>query len=117
MSHRKIKKSDFEGKTIKKIDCRAVNFIRFEFTDGTALALEGELVTSYGIAGILACDECAKLDNCEETEDDRQLKLTLGVLHALHEHVLGMEPTTVIIGHITAEHADQALKQALTELS
>ena len=54
MSHRKIQKKDFEGKTIKSIDCRAVNVLRFFFTDGTAIAIETE---NYAM---VACDECVE---------------------------------------------------------
>lgn len=52
MSHRKLKRSDFVGKTIKDVDCRAVNTISFLFTDGTALAIETET------HAIVACDVC-----------------------------------------------------------
>lgn len=54
MSHRKIDKKDFEGKTIAELDCRAVNLVRFKFTDGTTIAIEVE--SNFVLA---ACDECA----------------------------------------------------------
>lgn len=58
MSHRNLKRSDFEGKTVQRFVCDAVNIITFHFTDGTALAIEAELMTSYQLPGMVACDEC-----------------------------------------------------------
>lgn len=54
MSHRPLRCRDFEGKTIQKVDVRAVNIIRFYFTDGTALAIEAEGHV------MVACEECAR---------------------------------------------------------
>lgn len=42
MSHRDVKPSDFVGKTVLRVDARAINIVRFWFTDGTTLALEHE---------------------------------------------------------------------------
>lgn len=53
MSHRRVRPRDFVGKTVAHIDARAVNIIRFWFTDGTSIALEHERDE------IVACDECA----------------------------------------------------------
>jgi len=53
VSHRDIKPSDFEGKTVARVDARAVNMVLFWFTDGSTLALEHER------DGITVCDECA----------------------------------------------------------
>jgi len=57
MTHRKLKASDFVGKTVAQVDVRAVNIIRFFFTDGSALAVE---VDHFGsdLWGMVACDEC-----------------------------------------------------------
>lgn len=46
----KVKKSSFEGKTIKEIDTRCVNVIVFHFTDGTKIGLETEHA-GHGIYG------------------------------------------------------------------
>jgi len=58
MSHRAIKAKDFVGKTIERMDCRAVNIIRFFFTDGTAIAIETDYLGA-GLYGMVACDVCA----------------------------------------------------------
>lgn len=57
MAHRDVKRSDFEGKTVAKIDCRAINIFRFYFTDGTALAIEVDAV-GLNVYGMVACDVC-----------------------------------------------------------
>jgi len=62
MSHHLVRNKDFAGKTIKYIDARAVNFVRFFFTDGTALAIEVESV-GPGLTGMVVCSECATLDD------------------------------------------------------
>lgn len=60
MTHRKVREGDLKGKTIAKVDCKAINFLRLEFTDGSVLALEADLLSSItGVPGIFACDECA----------------------------------------------------------
>lgn len=53
MPHRDVKRKDFEGKTIKRIDCRAVNIFRFYFTDGSSIAIEAEGDM------MVACETCA----------------------------------------------------------
>lgn len=53
MSHRPLQRKDFEGKTIQAVDVRAVNIIRFNFTDGSSIAIEHER------HGMVACDVCA----------------------------------------------------------
>lgn len=58
MSHRKVRKEDFIGKTIADVNCKAVNILTFYFTDGTALALEGELF--HEIPTIVACEACVQ---------------------------------------------------------
>lgn len=60
MSHRLIKNAvkDFVGKTIARVDARAVNVTTFYFTDGTSIIMEVEAV-GPGIYGMVACDECA----------------------------------------------------------
>jgi hypothetical protein len=57
MTHRKLKARDFVGKTVAQVDVRAVNIIRFFFTDGSAVAIE---VDHFGhdLWGMVACDEC-----------------------------------------------------------
>jgi hypothetical protein len=52
MSHRLLRRKDFEGKTIRRVDVRAVNIIRFYFTDGSSIAIEHER------DGMVACDAC-----------------------------------------------------------
>lgn len=58
MSHKLLKNKDFAGKTIKRIDAKAVNIVTFYFTDGTSTAIEIEAV-GPGIYGLVVCDECA----------------------------------------------------------
>lgn len=49
----KIRKADFEGKTIKRLDIKAVNSITFTFEDGTKATLEVVVVLpSAGLYGI-----------------------------------------------------------------
>lgn len=38
--YRKVEKSDFEGKTTRKVDARACNQLTLHFQDGTQLVLE-----------------------------------------------------------------------------
>ena len=64
MSHRRPRRSDFAGKTIKRVDSSADNIWRFHFTDGSAVAIESEIFSaggSYGsgLACMFICDECA----------------------------------------------------------
>lgn len=54
--HRDVRPEDFVGKTVASVDARACNLIRFEFTDGTKLALEAEQFI------IQACEACATLE-------------------------------------------------------
>ena len=49
---RKVKKSDFAGKTVKSINTKACNVIKFTFTDGTKLEIWAELFSSLGIPGM-----------------------------------------------------------------
>jgi hypothetical protein len=60
MSHMLVRKRDFTGKTIARVDAKAVNIIRFWFTDGTAVALEVDAV-GPGIYGIVACGACIEV--------------------------------------------------------
>ena len=66
MSHGPVRSKMFVGKTIESVDCRAVNILRFYFTDGTAIALETDAV-GIGIYGIVACETCAKGKGDERT--------------------------------------------------
>lgn len=54
MDHRPLQRKDFEGKTILEVDVRAVNIIRFYFTDGTSIAIEHER------DGMVACEICTR---------------------------------------------------------
>lgn len=45
---RDVKPEDFNGKTIKKVDVKGVDWIVFEFTDNTRLMLEAR-PTAIGI--------------------------------------------------------------------
>lgn len=63
MPHRDLDPKDFVGKTIKKVDFRAVNVIRFFFTDGTAIAIETEN------HAMIACDVCVDLPSKKGRED------------------------------------------------
>lgn len=58
MTHRFVRKEDFVGKTIEDINCQAVNVLTFRFTDGTTLALEGDLHSNIPV--IVACEECVQ---------------------------------------------------------
>ncbi len=59
--HRRAKKRDFEGKTIKRFQGSADNVWRFWFTDGTSLAIQSE-VFYPGIACMELCEVCANVD-------------------------------------------------------
>ena len=48
---REITKEDFVGKTIQEVECDAVNYLKFIFTDGTTLELEVERL-DYNVMGI-----------------------------------------------------------------
>jgi len=60
--HRPLRRADFEGKTIHEVDVRAVNIIRFYFTDGSSIAIEHER------DGMVACDVCATRDHIKGVE-------------------------------------------------
>lgn len=55
--HRRPKKSDFEGKTIKRFVRTADNIWKFYFTDGTSFAIQSEF--HYGLALMELCEICA----------------------------------------------------------
>lgn len=63
MPDRKPRKSDFAGKTIKRVDTRACNIWRFYFTNGTSIAIEAECQwTGFGdIPVMVVCEECAPM--------------------------------------------------------
>lgn len=50
--HEPLDPKSFEGKTIARVNFRAVNIISFFFTDGTSTAIEAE---GYHM---VQCDEC-----------------------------------------------------------
>ena len=54
--HRRPKKKDFEGKTIKRFQRSADNIWRFWFDDGTAFAIQSDLF--HGLACMEICDQC-----------------------------------------------------------
>lgn len=58
MAHRRPKKKDFVGKTIKNIIAQSCNQISFLFTDGTQITLEVDYEGIPGLYGIVACNEC-----------------------------------------------------------
>ena len=57
--HRDPKPQDFVGKTIARVDTKAVNIWRFYFTDGTAVAIEVDAVAPM-VYGMVVCDVCVK---------------------------------------------------------
>ena len=61
MSERDPRKSDFVGKTIKRVDTKSCNIWRFFFTDGTAIAIEADTMwTGAGDLPVMqVCEECA----------------------------------------------------------
>jgi hypothetical protein len=56
MAYRRIRDSDFIGKTVSRIDSEAINYVRFYFTDGSSISLETERVVG-GVMGIMAFEE------------------------------------------------------------
>ena len=50
------KSKDFEGKTIRRVDCGCVNVMVFHFTDGTCIIIETERFEG-GIYGIVVVDK------------------------------------------------------------
>ena len=69
---RRVKEQDLVGKTIKGVDCEAINCLTLHFTDGTSLELEADVAvhTSFGsIPGILVHEP--KLDKSETIADSR----------------------------------------------
>lgn len=58
--HRRPKKKDFEGKTIKRFVRSADNIWKFWFTDGTSFAIQSDSFGSYGVACMEVCDVCAR---------------------------------------------------------
>lgn len=56
--HRRPKKRDFEGKTVKRFQRTADNVWRIWFTDGTAFAIQSE--TFHGLACMELCEVCTK---------------------------------------------------------
>ena len=56
--HRRPKKIDFEGKTIRRFQRSADNIWRFWFTDGTAFAIQSDSFGPYGLACMEVCDVC-----------------------------------------------------------
>jgi len=52
---REIDMNSFEGKTIAKVNTKAVNCVTFTFTDGTQACLEAEnAMPSIGLLGVSA---------------------------------------------------------------
>lgn len=63
-THSPINPRQWVGKTIARMDARAVNVVRFFFTDGTALAIETEGM-GHGIVGMVQCGACIDPTQCE----------------------------------------------------
>lgn len=57
--HRRVRKKDFEGKTIKRFVGSTDNVWRFWFTDGTSFAIQSE--NFHGVACMEICEQCVKL--------------------------------------------------------
>jgi hypothetical protein len=59
--HRRPRKKDFEGKTIRRFVRTADNIWKFYFTDGTSLAIQSETFGfgPYPLACMEICDVCA----------------------------------------------------------
>ncbi len=71
-------KNALVGKTIEKIDAKAINIIHLWFTDGTSIDLEVEAF-GWGLYGIIACDcdRPKKEAECEPTPKTRAMKKSL----------------------------------------
>lgn len=63
MFSRKLEKSDFVGKTIKDVDCRAVNVLKLFFEDGTSIEIDVESF-GHGISGMATYAPSAKHKSC-----------------------------------------------------
>lgn len=72
--HRKPRKSDFEGKTVKRFIYTADNIFKFFFTDGTSLAIQSDL--HYGVAIMEICEQCSKPDRVHKrtTPDEARVQ-------------------------------------------
>jgi hypothetical protein len=61
--HRRPRKKDFEGKTVKRFQRTADNIWRIWFTDDTAFAIQTEIAgagTGLGVPFMELCDICVK---------------------------------------------------------
>ena len=67
-SHSSIDPKQWVGKTIARMDARAVNIVRFFFTDGTAIAIETEGM-GHGIVGMVQCGACIDPTQCDMEVD------------------------------------------------
>jgi len=56
--HRRPKKKDFERKTIRVFTLEADNIWKFEFTDGSRLAIQSDSFGYCGVACMALCEEC-----------------------------------------------------------
>jgi hypothetical protein len=56
--HRRPRKKDFEGKTIKRFVRTADNIWKFWFLDGSSFAIQSDL--HYGLAVMELCDVCIR---------------------------------------------------------
>lgn len=54
--HRRPNKADFEGKTIRRFIRSADNIWRFQFTDGSRLAIQSDLF--HGLPIMELCEAC-----------------------------------------------------------
>lgn len=57
--HRRPRKKDFEGKTIRQFTLQADNIWQFQFSDGSKLAIQSDNFGHHGIACMALCEVCA----------------------------------------------------------
>jgi len=58
--HYQAHPEDFQGKTVERFECDAMNAWKIFFTDGTAVAIEAEITGMYGLPGMTLCNTCWK---------------------------------------------------------
>ena len=74
MSHRLHPcKTDFVGRTIKRVDSGACNIWRFEFEDGGIVAIEVDAL-GHGLYGLTICDECGRASR-ENTHTMQRMRM------------------------------------------
>ena len=58
--HRRPKKKDFEGKKIVKFILQADNIWKFQFEDGSRLAIQSDFLGHHGLPCMELCEECGQ---------------------------------------------------------